>query len=238
MPLGRVVSGRLGARIDAATSDRDFYSFEVAAARPYVRLHLGALPTMATCAVLYRRGLAEPAGRYCSGRPGVDLLVPALALDPGHYFVAVLQDMDGYGGEAPFVQEDVSDWYSLVVDSTVPRNGEELEPNDDLAHASVLRPGAPLRAAIGWAKDVDYFCVDPAVTAPIRWRITTAADGEIESAVVLGAAFGPPTPIFAGGDRTSEYAAGTSRCLRVGAAAPRPASTGPTSYEVEVEATP
>jgi serine/threonine-protein kinase len=228
LPLGRVVSGRLGARIDPATSDRDFYSFDVAAARPFVRLRLGALPTMSTCAVLYRQGLAQPAGRYCSGRAGLDLSVPILSLEPGHYFLAVMQDMDGHGGEAPFVQEDVSDWYSLAVDPTVPQNGEEVEPNDDLAHASILKPSAPVRATIGWAKDVDHFCVDPAVTEPIRWRITTAADGEIEASILLDAVEVASTSILGGGDRTADYAAGTSRCLRVSGASPAP-------YEVEIE---
>ncbi len=238
LPLGRVVSGRLGARIDAATSDRDFYSFDVDAARPDVRLRLGALPTMATCAVLYRRGFAAPAGRYCSGRAGLDLEVKTLALGPGHYFLAVLQDLDGYGGEAPFVQEDVSDWYSLVVDPAVPENGEEVEPNDDLAHASVLRPNAPVRAAIGWAKDVDHFCVDPSVTVPIRWRITSAVGGEIEAAVLSGGVEVSSTTIVSGGDRTAEYAATEARCIRLSGASTRPAAAGPTTYEVEVEPSP
>jgi hypothetical protein len=192
---------------------------------------------MSTCAVVYRRGLAEPAGRYCPGRPGVDLAVPTLALDPGHYLLAVLQDMDGYGGETPFVQEDVSDWYSLVVDPTTPVNGEEIEPNDDLAHATFLRPNVPVRASIGWAHDVDHFCVDAAVTSPTRFRITTATDHEIEAVPLLGAVEAAAIALPAGTERTAAFAS-TSRCVQIRASIPRPPPSGRSDYEIEAEAAP
>jgi eukaryotic-like serine/threonine-protein kinase len=81
---------------------------------------MGAAPSMAMCTMLYKPGFAEPLGQYCVGRPGKDLVIPSLELDPGRYLIVVLQDMDGHGGPPPLVQESISDTYTVLVESAAP----------------------------------------------------------------------------------------------------------------------
>jgi hypothetical protein len=268
--LGQPVVGRLGRRIDATRGDRDFYTFSIGEtprhpppalappaeepAQTYVSLRLSALPNIPTCAMLYRRGFPEPVGQYCAGRPGRDLLVQALALEPGSYLVAVLQDMDPYGGPTPYVYESISDTYTLLVESTIPDPGVETEPNDHVASATPVAPGRPVSARIGWARDQDFFCVSPNEPSRIRWTLRAGLrdGGVLEATPVHGEDAGAPVRIHlddAGHRSPSDVGSpwhgdllapdGTPRCLRVrlGADGGAPGGAG-VPYVVEAEAVP
>jgi serine/threonine-protein kinase len=234
LAFGASVTGYLGKRKDATHGDRDFYAVDVprdeAGKDAVVKLTLSALPNFATCALLYRQGLDTPLGQYCVGRPGRDLDVRALRLDPGRYFVAVLQDMDPYGGGAVFVHENVSDPYTLAVGSASPAPGEEIEPNDQFASANTIVPGVPVTGTLGWVRDADMFCVAPGAAA-IRWKVR---DSQRDLGVVLeatpmsGALEGAPVRVHVGSGKTSASDAAspwrspvvapggdTPRCLRV-----------------------
>ncbi len=188
VPLGRGVSGYVGRRIDAARGDRDFYAFDVPEAGPgapaHVRLTLTALPNFPICALLYRAGLQTPLGQYCAGRAGRDLAIPALRVEPGRYLVAVLQDLDPYGGSTPFRYENVSDAYTLQVDRTEPDPAVEIEPDDQVASAVRVLPGDAVSGALAWTRDEDVYCVPAGTAAPIRWIVR---DGPRDSGVVLEA---------------------------------------------------
>jgi serine/threonine-protein kinase len=175
VPLGRTASGFLGKRLDAARSDRDFYAFDVAAQAPgrpaHIKLHVTALPNLPMCSMLYKQGLPTAFGVYCVGRPGRDLLIPTLRLEPGRYLLGVLQDLDPYGAAAPpFVLENVSDAYALSVEPAEPEPAREVEPNDQVASANAIANGAAMAGALGWARDEDVFCAGAA--GSIRWTVT------------------------------------------------------------------
>lgn len=121
--------GKLGKRVDANHGDRDFYALDVPAIAPGVKLGLklqiSALPTMATCVILYRPGFDDPVGQFCGGRPGREVVSPVIDLDPGRYRLVVLQDLDAYGGERPAIQESISDTYTVLAESaSLPPEGD------------------------------------------------------------------------------------------------------------------
>jgi serine/threonine-protein kinase len=175
-PLGSAVHGRIGQRIDATTGDRDFYVFDLpgASAGPtHLRLELTSLPNFALCAILYRSGFKEPLAEFCSGQPGQDLKVPFLRVDPGRYFVAILQDRHARGSAgSPAVLENVSDDYRVTVSLVSPGPGDELEPNDQLASAQAATLGEALRGTLGWVNDEDVFCVGPGTRGRVAWRVS------------------------------------------------------------------
>jgi serine/threonine-protein kinase len=129
LPLGEVMRGQLGKRLDASHGDRDFYAVEIPAnasgVKSLLKLQVSALPTMATCVMLYRPGFDDSVGQYCGGRAGRDLAIPVIALDPGRYLLVVLQDVDSYGGQRPPIQESISDSYTILATSVAKLPDEE-----------------------------------------------------------------------------------------------------------------
>jgi tRNA A-37 threonylcarbamoyl transferase component Bud32 len=186
LPLGQQAVGFLGKRIDPARGDRDFYAIDVpesATGLPsHLKLEVTALPNLAMCTVLYKQGFTDALGQYCVGRPGRDLLIPALRVEPGRYLVAVLQDLDPYGAlTTPYIFENVSDFYTLIVDSTLPDPGTEIEPNDQIGSATQLGFSLPCTATIAWARDEDVFCIPEGAPVKMRWKVR---DGIRDSGVL------------------------------------------------------
>jgi serine/threonine-protein kinase len=232
IPFGRAVSGLLGKRIDASTSDRDFYTVDVPSAAPVVHLATTAIPNLAMCTLLYRDGLLAPLAQYCVGRPGRDLVIPALRLDPGRYFIAVMQDRDAYGAPAPPpVYENVSDRYRFTLVAAAPSDTGEIEPNDLPASANSLVVGQGRKGVLGWAHDEDVHCLAPEANgAGARFSVDDAARPGgvvLEVTPILAGEEGASVRIHTGGTgrisagdvmapwTSSALAAGARACLRV-----------------------
>ncbi len=265
-PFGTTITGYLGKRVDATHGDRDFYAVDVPAPWPgeaaTVKITVTALPNFAMCTLLYRQGFTTPLGQYCVGRPGRELVIPALRLDPGRYFITVLQDLDRYGGPAPFIHENVSDPYSVTVTSQNVGRGDEVEPNDQFASANTITPGVPMTGALGWAHDVDVFCVAGNTPGSLRWKARDAPrdpGSVLEVTPLRGPLEGAPVRVHTTPGKASPTDVvspwlsapvapdgDTPRCLRVrlapdpwtpDAATPVP-SGGPEPYVIEVQASP
>jgi serine/threonine-protein kinase len=246
IPLGRTVRGHLGRRLDSTHGDRDFYAFDLPARAPgdkaYLSLHVGALPNLPMCSTLYRQGFSEPLGQYCVGRPGRDLAIDALALEPGRYFLAVVQDLSAYGGAAPFVHENVSDTYAVLVEPAALTPGLEIEPNDQLASATPIAVGQRVSASIGWARDEDVFCVRGDAPEKVRWKVTAGPrDGALEATILANGGEGAPARVASDAARPyKSEPVPRSACVRV-RLAQDPASPeargggGSERYAVEVE---
>ena len=227
LSVGRPMIGQLGKRIDPTHGDRDFYGFDLPGAPAgedsVVSIRVSALPNMAMCTVVYRAGFADPAGTYCVGRPGRDLVIPALRLAPGRYLVAVLQDLASHGGVAPHVHESISDAYTVRVDRAAPEPGVEIEPNDHVSAATLVTPGQALKAAIGWERDEDVFCAAPGFDRRFRWKVRAGIrDGGVLEATFVGAGEVTPMRIALDEVGTAPWqsgivsgGAGAPRCLRV-----------------------
>ncbi|MFO0587294.1 MAG: serine/threonine-protein kinase [Polyangiaceae bacterium] len=178
VPFGANVSGYLGRRISKDTGDRDFFEMDIPPSAPnvsFVSIDVTALPNIPMCTLLYRGGLSTVLGRYCVGRPGRDLAIPALRLEPGKYFVAVMQDMDPYGGPVPFVHENISDPYTVSVKHVERPTGVEVEPNDQIGSATSISVGETVSGALGWTRDEDVYCAHASAGESVSFRVSDSA---------------------------------------------------------------
>lgn len=201
LPIGRTITGTIGKRIDEERSDRDFFRVTVPPDTPLISIRTTALPNMAMCTVLYQDGEQEASARFCVGRPRADLVIPAYRIQPGTWFVAVMQDRERYGlSEAPGVVENVSDSYSLTIDRVAtPPEGWEVEPNDQPRAATKVGAGQTVRGNLAWARDEDVVCAaGPEEPVRARWVVH---DGEerlrargavLEATVLSGVGAGAP----------------------------------------------
>lgn len=159
LPFPLDVRGHLGQRLDKNRSDRDFFRVEVPPGGDVLHLRFEPLPNLASCIAFYPADAQEPSGRYCTGAPDVGLDVSALRLTPGSWIVAVMQDQDAYFDSGPPpVYENVSDEYRLRLEPGTAAPEREVEPNDAAPLGNAIAPGATLRGALAWAKDVDLVC--------------------------------------------------------------------------------
>ena len=175
VPLGKTVRGQLGRRNSTGEGDRDFYAFTVPdgpeGVPSFVALRLTALPNFASCALLYKAGFQQQLAQYCVGSSDQSLVISALHVDAGDYFVAVLQDRNPYGGEQPPpIHENVSDDYRLQIRSVTPERGQEVEPNDRPASAMMLVAGDEITGTLAWVGDEDVYCAADA-DLPLRWGV-------------------------------------------------------------------
>jgi serine/threonine-protein kinase len=164
LPFPLDVRGHLGQRLDQKRSDRDFFRVNVPAGGDVFHLSFEPLPNLASCVAFYQADAQEPFGRYCTAMPEIGLDVSALRLTPGPWIIAVMQDQDTYfeSGPPP-VYENVSDEYRLKLGSGTAVPEREVEPNDAAPLGNVVAPGATLRGALAWAKDVDLVCAGSGV---------------------------------------------------------------------------
>jgi hypothetical protein len=176
LPFPLDVRGHLGKRLDRQRGDRDFFRVTLPAGVAAFHLALEPLPNLATCVWLYPPDSTEPFGRYCAGTPGQGLEIPALRLAAGGWLVAVMQDRDQYleTGPPP-VYENVSDDYRLRLEPSQTPREREVEPNDAAPLGNVIAPGAVLRGALSWARDVDLVCAGPA-KARVRFVLEDAVE--------------------------------------------------------------
>jgi eukaryotic-like serine/threonine-protein kinase len=182
LPFGTAVTAQIGKRIDARTSDRDFFSVVVPATTTPTHLSVSGLPNIPTCTWLYRAGVQDPIARYCPGVVGRNLDLPALQLTPGRYLLAVLQDMDPYGADnAPFVYENVSDSYTLRLGPGTDDPSVEHEPNESAQAPTSATPDTEITASLPFVRDLDVFCApaglrDGRVQFVVREPSTRARD--------------------------------------------------------------
>ncbi|MCA9626587.1 MAG: protein kinase [Myxococcales bacterium] len=156
LPFGKEMRGFLGQRMEHDMADRDFY--EVTTRGSEVGIHVSALPNLATCLSIFRVGEEQALGRYCNGRPQLDLELPRLALPAGSYWLMLTQDRDRYeeSGAPPLI-ENVSDRYVLSLDEA-DTSYDEREPNDTEQSAVQVPTDRPVVGRLAWMQDVDVLC--------------------------------------------------------------------------------
>ncbi len=176
VPFPLDVRGHLGQRLDRQRGDRDFFRVQVPAGGDVFHLSFAPLPNLAACVALYPPESTEPFARYCTGSPDSGLDVPALRLSPGSWLATVMQDRDAYfeSGPPP-VYENVSDEYRLRLEPSHAQRERELEPNDADPLGNVIEPGATLRGALPWSRDIDLVCAVPTAER-VRFVLEDAAE--------------------------------------------------------------
>src|SRR5262249_55197238 len=68
-----------------------------------------------------------------------------------------------------------------LAESVTPDPGTGIEPNDQVASATMLGLSLPVTATIGWARDEDVFCMAEGTAGKIRWKVR---DGLRDSGVL------------------------------------------------------
>jgi eukaryotic-like serine/threonine-protein kinase len=176
LPFPLDVRGRLGQRLDRERSDRDFFKLPVPEGGATLELGFEPLPNLASCLWLFAPDTDAPFSRYCTGKPGLKLSIPALKLEPGHWIIAVMQDREAYfENETPPVYENVSDDYRLTLRSTQATPERETEPNDAAPLGNVIPLGGTLRGRLAFAKDRDLLCA-PANATRVRFSVEDAVE--------------------------------------------------------------
>ena len=202
VPFGSTVSATLGKRSSPSQSDIDVFAVDIekndapGPTRPadklgdgsrLVSLKVKALPNIAMCTQLFRKGVESPMAQFCTGKVGLPLEIPRFKLAPGSYLFTVLEDMNPYGGEPRFVLENVSDEYSLSLDDAVFDPSQEVEPNDSQHAANAMTPGSTFEGRLGWVGDKDVVCAQGLAPASnYRFRIADEPrDGVLAVSVLL-----------------------------------------------------
>ncbi|MBL8740567.1 MAG: hypothetical protein JNK04_05725, partial [Myxococcales bacterium] len=210
VPYGEQVHAMLGKRVSEAEADIDFFTIEVPARDKPSSLVMTSLPNIAQCLQVFQKGQIAPTMQFCSGRPGMDLEIPALKIAPGPYVFAVIQDLDKYGEDrVPYVYENVSDQYLLRLGPAEIDASFESEPNDDAASATTIGVDQTVRGTLGWVHDQDVLCPNLATTGFFRFRIDDdAREGAsvLTATILQGGAEGKSVRVHADRQRKSTAA--------------------------------
>ncbi len=184
LPFGKEIRGHLGQRMEHDVADRDFY--EVTTEGSEVSLHASALPNLASCVSIFRVGEEQALGRYCNGRPQLELNIPRLKLPAGAYWVMLTQDRDRYTEQgAPPLIENVSDTYVLQL-APADAGYDELEPNDTQQSAVDVPTDRAIVGRLAWMQDVDVLCHESQLPFSFEVTDTSRPRGAVLEVTPLG----------------------------------------------------
>ncbi|MBI4508052.1 MAG: protein kinase [Deltaproteobacteria bacterium] len=153
---GTPVRGKLGQRIDATTSDRDYYRIAAiqGSGRQCLRARVSSIRNMDLSLAVY-----DVTGKLLAhadnGVQGDVEVVPNLGVDEGDIYLAVLESKRALAARGP--TENVTDEYELSVELAAPAPGEELEPNDLDSDATPIGAGIQVVGYLGRFRDVDRY---------------------------------------------------------------------------------
>ena len=180
LPENTEMEAYLGQRLSEDSGDVDLFEIQHLGSEPRAaEVEVSAIPNMDVLVELMKPGQDEPLIVANSRGLGEGERLPNVPIQPGKYLIRVREQ--SVEGELP--TENVSDayyvrWRLLDGDATF-----ERELNDSLELAEPLELGAERRAWIGWAGDVDTFCLD-AKTAPVVAQVSALAGVDLVLRVV------------------------------------------------------
>jgi serine/threonine-protein kinase len=156
LPLTHPIKGHLGRRISVNESDRDWYKFQVEGTGPQIlRARLSRIPNMDLTLELYD----TTAGRVTSvdiGGKGAGERIANWMVSPGLHFLLVrevwLVDV--------LPTENVTDTYALRVEILPYEKHWEMEPNDQLLQAQLIKVGQTVRGYLGTPTDLDLYKIE------------------------------------------------------------------------------
>jgi len=168
------MEAHLGQRLSEDSSDVDLFQIQhLGSERGAAELEVTAIPNMDVLVELLTPDQDEPMIVADSGGLGQGERLPNVPLEPGKYLIRVREQR--IEGELP--TENVSDEYYVRWRLLEDDAAFEREPNDSLELAEPLRLGTERRAWIGWAGDVDTFCLDAAAESVVA---QVSALGEVD----------------------------------------------------------
>lgn len=177
---GAETEGYLGQRLNERTGDVDLFrlSHRGPETSPAV-IEVSAIPNMDIALEVLRPGDSEPFLVADSRGIGEGERLPNVPLEAGTYLIRVREKPDG----SDHPTENVSDPYFLRWQLRDLDPEFETEPNDSLEQAEALALGEERRGWIGWAGDVDTFCLSEDVPRVVA-QVSALADVDIVLRVV------------------------------------------------------
>jgi len=167
LSVGQPLKGYLGKRQSITYGDADVYAFEIPLQETRVaRLSVTALPNMDLVIDLVRKGESRPLLLADTGRLAEPEVIPNYGLRGGAYYLRVREVWES--GRMP--TENVSDAYAITLRYEKPGATDESEPNDTFDTAEKLERPEPRRGYLGWAGDLDVYCIAPALL-PVQVRL-------------------------------------------------------------------
>ncbi len=156
LPEGVTMEAHLGQRLSEDSGDVDLFEIEyVGNRRRAADLLVTSIPNMDLIVELLEAGQDEPLLVADSRGLGQGERLPNVPIEPGKYLIRVRER--SAEGELP--TENVSDEYYVRWRLLDDDGSFEREFNDSLELAEPLELGTERRAWIGWAGDVDTFCL-------------------------------------------------------------------------------
>lgn len=156
LPSGQEHTGYLGRRQSPERSDSDLWLLRNPGGRTRpVSIMFSGVPNMDTVLEIFRGSQSEPVLIVDNTGVGGGEGVPNFALVDSVYYVQVREKR--VPGRLP--TENVSDEYRVRWDEQRLLSGDEREINDTRALAERIEEGVARQGFIGWAGDVDVFCV-------------------------------------------------------------------------------
>jgi eukaryotic-like serine/threonine-protein kinase len=208
LPAGVALQGYLGRRINREKGDIDMFRIDTPdGARRVISAHVTGIPNMDLVLEIARAGRSVPLVRANSGGVGDGEHIPNFPIEGTTHYLIVRENW--IAGELP--TENVSDRYTLQWEVIEPGPDDEREINDVLELANPIGIGERRRGFIGWAGDVDYYCIageGAAVTAKLAGvpevdlvlRVVDRASGHSKEINAHGPGEGERSERIAGAD--------------------------------------
>jgi len=156
LPVNTDMKAYLGQRLSEDSGDVDLFQIEhVGSMRRAAELEVSSIPNIDVVVELLRPGREEPLVVADSRGLGQGERLPNVPIEPGTYLIRARERR--VEGELP--TENVSDAYYVRWRLLENDRAFEREFNDSLELAEPLGLGAERRGWIGWAGDVDTFCL-------------------------------------------------------------------------------
>ncbi len=158
LPADTEVTALLGKRQDREFGDIDLYALEGYVPDPagrVLRVDVSALPNIDVMVDVIRVGQQNPVLSADSVGAGSDERIPNFPLGDHSYMIRVHERW--ITGRLP--TENVSDHYTVQWSYGPAEAGFEIEVNDSLELATPISSPGSIQGFLGWAGDVDTFCV-------------------------------------------------------------------------------
>jgi serine/threonine-protein kinase len=161
------MKAHLGQRLSEESGDIDLFEIEhVGSSRRAAELEVSSIPNMDVVIELLEPGREQPVVVADSRGLGQGERLPNVPIEPGKHLIRVREQTV----EGALPTENVSDEYYVRWRLLDDDRAFEREFNDSLELAEPLALGAERRGWIGWAGDVDTFCLSedaPQVVAQV-----------------------------------------------------------------------
>jgi eukaryotic-like serine/threonine-protein kinase len=180
LPAGQTIKGYLARRISREMGDVDVFRIDTPdGERRIISVLVTAIPNMDLVVDVAQQGRSVPLLEAKGGGVGQPVHIPNFPIEGPVHYLRVRQRW--VEGQLP--TENVSDAYTIRWETVAAGPDDEREVNDALELANPIGAGERRRGFIGWAGDVDYYCLS-ADAASVVAKVSGVEDVDLVLRVV------------------------------------------------------